>query len=305
MSVYSEYLALQDRNEALTSDFQVYYRGVTWGDGDHELVKLDIFNGAEVRSNDTDLPTHHGQQFGVDYASGRAVTMEVELWSDTAEGLQVRIQEWLAATTISEIEHPLIIKLPDWDDYTDKVAIDVRPRRRSGPVIEVNTVVGHMARASCQFWATDPRLYSESVQTSLLTQAESSGGLTFDATPDFTFGVAGSGGTAVIDNTGNFESWPHYTITGPITNPSIEITDQNGFIWTLSFNGTVGTNDELHIDSHPRNRTVLLNGSASRYFWLQDPNGWRYLEPGSNQVTFRGTTAGSPTLLVEYKSAWL
>lgn len=305
MSVYAEYLAMQDRSESLTDDFQVYYKGINWGVNDHELVKIDIFNGANVRSNDTDLPNNHGQQYGVDYASGRSVTLEVELWADTPEGLQLRIQEWLAATAISEIEHPLIIKLPDWDDYTDKVAIDVRPRRRSGPTIEVSSVVGHMAKASCQFWATDPRLYSESVQTSLIGSAADSGGMQFDETPDITFGIAGAEGTAIVDNTGNFESWPHYTITGPITNPSIEIVDQNGFIWTLAFNGTVGSNDELHIDSHPKNRTVLLNGSATRYSWLQDPNGWRYLEPGSNQITFRGTTVGSPTLLIEYKSAWL
>ena len=305
MSVYSEYLAMQDRADSITTDFQVYYKGVQWGTDDHELVTVDIFNGTDIRSNDTNLPIHHGQQFGVDYAGGRSVTIDVEMWASTAEGLQDRIQEWLAATAPSEIEHPLIMQLPNWSPESDLLAIDVRPRRRSGPVIDVTTTIGHMARASCQFWATDPRIYNKNVQSNLVTQATSTGGLTFDVTPDFTFGVASSNGTAYITNYGTFETWPHYTIAGPVTNPSIELVDQNGFVWTLAFNGTISTGQELHIDTHPRNRTVLLNGSSTRYFWLQDPNGWRYFEPGINQVTFRGTTAGSPSLLIEYKSAWL
>ena len=300
--------------DTLTTDYQVYYEGITWGLDDHELVTIDLFAGAEIRSTDMNIPVHDGQLFGVDYLGGKSVTLTVELWASTAEDLQLRIQEWLLATSKKELESELVVQLPNWDagsygSGSDKLSIWVRPRRRTGPVIDVNSVVGHTAKASVQFWATDPRLYSLPLQSVQISEASSSGGMTFDVTPDITFGVASSNGTAQIRNTGTVDTWPTYVIRGAVVNPSIEVVDQAGFVWTLALNGTLTTNDALQIKTHPRDRTILLgvqsNFTASRYSWLQDPNGWQAFEPGVNQVTFRGTSAGSPTLEIQYQSAWL
>tara|TARA_R110000787_G_scaffold72080_4_gene160559 strand:- start:85 stop:1020 length:936 start_codon:yes stop_codon:yes gene_type:complete len=300
--------------DTLTTDYQVYYQGITWGLDDHELVTIDLFAGAEIRSTDMNIPVHDGQLYGVDYLGGKSVTLTVELWADTAEALQLRIQEWLLATSKKELESELVVQLPNWDygaasSGSDKLSIWVRPRRRSGPVIAVDSVVGHTAKASVQFWATDPRLYSLPLQSNTVTEATSTGGLTFNATPDFTFGVASSNGTAQITNTGTVDTWPVYIIRGAVTNPSIEVVDQAGFVWTLALNGTLTASDALQIKTHPKDRTILLGvpGSytASRYSWLQDPNGWVAFEPGINQVTFRGTSAGTPSLEIQYQSAWL
>jgi hypothetical protein len=300
--------------DTIVADFQVYYDGITWGLDDHEIVDIDIFSGAEIRSTDMNIPVHDGMLFGVDYAGGKSVTMNVELWATTAEALQLRIQEWLKATSRRELESELVIQLPDWDTATggsgnDKVSINVRPRRRTGPVVQVETIVGHTAKASVQFWATDPRLYVQGGSSTIISNATVSGGMTFDETPDITFGAGGAAGSKIIVNSGKYDTWPTYIIRGQITNPSIEVVDQAGFVWTLDLNGSLGTNDALQIKTHPRDRTILLgvpsNFTSSRYFWLQDPNGWVAFEPGDNQVTFRGTTSGSPTLEILHSSAWL
>jgi phage-related protein len=70
---------------------------------------------------------------------------------------------------------------------------------------------------------------------------------------------------------------------------------------TLAFNITIAAGDYLLVDSNAR--TVLLNGTASRYSTLVQPN-WFDLSPlTSNTIRFNGAS-GAGTMTFSYRNAW-
>lgn len=282
--------------DLITADLQVEYNGVVFGDNDKEVVSVDVWQGVQWRTSDIDRPLSDGQFPGEDYFSGRSVILEVELWGDDASALRARWTEMLTASHKQTSELPLIVRQSGW---IEDLYILARPRRRSGLVINEEFNVGYKATGAIEFWATDPRVYGITQKNESGGVATASGGMTFNATFNLTFGATGASSTLQPNNQGTFETFPTFTITGPITDPQIE---HQGLGKILSFTGTVPSGSTLVVDT--QNRTVLLNGTTSRYNWLDDPTQWFAFAPGVNNIVFRGTTAGSPTIDIDYRNAW-
>lgn len=172
-------------------------------------------------------------------------------------------------------------------------------RPRGGQLAARTSFRQGVLKAQVEFVATDPRLYSNTLKAPSTGLSTVSGGLTFNASPPFTFGSAGGGGLLDCSNAGTFETPWVATFTGPIVSPSLEHVGQAKI---MSFSGTLAAGETLVVDSAAR--TVLLNGTASRYSWLSSLSQWFTLEPGVNTLRF-AAASGTGTVSVAYRDAWM
>lgn len=114
--------------------------------------------------------------------------------------------------------------------------------------------------------------------------------------------VLADGGQQFIVNQGSAPAAPTLSIEGPITNPRV-LNNTTGEELRLLFDLAAG--ETLVIDF--RQRTVLLNGTASRYSAVEFPaSTWWALQPGSNDVRLNALTAGSGAqVTVGWRHAWI
>lgn len=283
----------------MPSDWTFTYNGLTiGGDGSaYQIMKLTgLHDSPEVRTSDQTRARAHGMFAGTDLLGGRSLMAEIEVvaphpaetvWSDFSRAL----------VPGQGNELPLVFQIPGVAGGA-AIQIGARVRRLSLPV-DRPYFFGH-GSAAVEFWATDPRIYSQASTTYTVSQAVPSGtGLTFPITFPLSFGGAVSGGQFTATNAGEFEAPWTATISGPIENPTLEnITTGQ----TISFVGTVDTGQTLVISS--LDRSVLLNGSASRYSWLTVGSSWWQLAPGANTVRLAGTS-GTGSVSFTYRSAWV
>jgi hypothetical protein len=153
--------------------------------------------------------------------------------------------------------------------------------------------------------AEDPRIYSfvtNSVQVLAEILGGSDIGRGYDRTYDIDYGPANPNGQVLATNAGTTLTYPVLTVTGPGTNPSISNLTTGE---TLYLNYELAADELLTLDM--LNRTVLLNGTASRYsavdFIRSD---WWGLMPGLNDVRVSFTTHSTgASLRIDWRDAWL
>ncbi|WP_328448994.1 phage distal tail protein [Amycolatopsis sp. NBC_00438] len=148
-------------------------------------------------------------------------------------------------------------------------------------------------------YAADPRWLDSSVQTAgpftvIGTATDGldwgSGGLDW-ANGGLDWGSSGNGGVLSLSNPGTAPSWPVFTVTGPLTNPTFT-NPATGDV--IAYTGTVDTGQTLVIDTSPFTRSVALNG-VDRFGFLASAQ-WIEIPPGGQvTVQFSGTGAGTVT----------
>ncbi|WP_244204181.1 phage distal tail protein [Streptomyces africanus] len=95
-------------------------------------------------------------------------------------------------------------------------------------------------------------------------------------------------GSVTVDNDGDDDAFPVWTITGPAT--SVSLTNvTTGEVLVLNRTVTIG--DTIVIDTRERQQTALLNGTTNLWGDLSDASTMWVLEPGLNDLTL--TVAGS------------
>jgi phage-related protein len=95
-------------------------------------------------------------------------------------------------------------------------------------------------------------------------------------------------GAVTVDNDGDDDAFPVWTITGPAT--SVSLTNvTTGQVLVLTRTVTIG--DTIVIDTRERQQTALLNGVTNLWGDLSDASTMWALEPGLNDLTL--TVAGS------------
>lgn len=112
------------------------------------------------------------------------------------------------------------------------------------------------------------------------------------------WGASGSSGLIYMTNTGTATSYPVFTVTGPLTNPTFTNPNTGDLI---AYTGTVAAGQTLTIDNSPFTSTVNLNGidrsgALSSASWIDIP-------PNSTTVLqFAGS--GTGTLTATWQNAY-
>lgn len=275
------------------ADYQLTFGGLTIGAGTN--IQILGATGLEdlpaVRSGDLDVGYMDGQVPGLDLASGREITVDVLVLDSGAGDYFTTIEALKAATVVASAESTLTYQLPG----RAARACRARPRRRSIPVDTQYQF--RYGKGALQFYATDPRWYDTAFTAAAMSLPSATSGLTFPATASFVFGSAGTGGSVVVNNLGNYPAPWVATFTGPLVQPSLQLGSQ-----VVTFAGTLNAGETLVVDS--LGRSVLLNGTASRYSWVTSTSVWWFIPIGSSSVQFNAAS-GTGTCSFAYRSCWL
>ncbi|WP_098892274.1 phage distal tail protein [Streptomyces sp. or3] len=106
---------------------------------------------------------------------------------------------------------------------------------------------------------------------------------------DRTYGSAGQSGRITAVNAGSSPAYPVLRLDGPIANPSIEQVNTGGGI---TIDATLAEGEYLLINT--RTRAVLYMGSSPRRSWVRAGSTWPLLQPGHNELAYRGTALPGP-----------
>lgn len=159
------------------------------------------------------------------------------------------------------------------------------------------------AANGCEFdWqlilsAVDPRKYDVSTRTGLTTLPMFSGGLDWTTGGGLSWplnwGSTVSNGTFGLANPGTADTWPVFTLTGPLTTPTITRQDTGQ---TLAYNDTLAVGDVAVITSSPYNRSTVLNGVIDRSGVISTAQ-WFSIDPGSlATIVLSSATSGAGSL---------
>lgn len=251
----------------------------------------------ELRTSDVAQAYADGIIARADHIARRDLTLRVHC-RDSGDLSALRAQQLAqalkAAWRPTSEDVTLSLRLMD-----SEVQLIGRPR---GVILDLTPLARGRIEATLRFTATDPRLFDALQQEQTVSQVVSGSGLSFPASPPFSFGGATSGGIILATNDGDTDAPWEATITGPLVNPVV-INDATGEVLGFSANGGLDleTGDTLVLDS--RQRTALLNGS-SRYDRLASSSRWWELPPGVTPIRL-SATSGSGTLQLRWRSAYL
>jgi hypothetical protein len=274
-------------------DYTVTFAGLTIGAGtSFPILNLDgIETLPDVRSGDLDRGYQDGQTPGLDLLTGRDITVDLLVMDSGVGDYFANVEKLKAATVPQASEFALVYQLPSRNPRT----LNVRARRRLLPVTPNYSF--RYGQASILLHATDPRIYDASFTTLVTGLPTAATGLTFNAPAPFVFGSAGTGGSVLATNAGNYPAPWVATLAGPLTNPSIIRLDTGQ---TILWNSTLNVGETLVIDSLAR--SVLLNGTTPRY--SATTGQWFTLPVGNTTVQF-SAVSGTGTMSFAYRSTWV
>lgn len=177
--------------------------------------------------------------------------------------------------------------------------------RRSGRITETSPTLADV-QFSAVLVAPDPRKYSTTLSTMSTTTASTSGGLALPFAAPFTFGSIPPAGSVVCTNAGTFECRPVITLAGPITSPTVtNITTGD----TISFSTlALASGDTLIIDTDSRQAVyngALRSADATSSWWNLQPTVPGVAGSGDNTIQLGGTTTGSGSMSISWRSAWI
>lgn len=232
-------------------------------------------------------PRGDGRRSGRMYRRGQAVSLAIEARPDERSADEVW-REFLSVWRADEIRSQpgaMARLTADTGRFAVGLPVDIEPDQEYR-IFDTN-------RAAVVFEAQDDLWYGPEEVTRIRFVPPVSGGLTFPAEAPFTFdsGATTRNGSVLV--AGDVESWPVFEISGPVTNPEVEVAG----VGRLVFKTTLAYDQFLRVDTRPwarwvqrgyvQNPTVLspLPGALS-------PSGSRLsdmaLRPGAYQVLLRG-----------------
>lgn len=268
--------------------------------GEPDVAYLDI-GDAVTREVVENAPDADGTIDTTQYVGARSVTLQVVLEPTSGTTLW-ELRNRLRAFTAPRLRPKLYIQI---EADAPEIMLTLRRGGWSEP------------------WSPEPPLMSMAVvnwvcpsglieSAELYSEEASAGGevaqagLTFNATPDFSFGgVTQASGGALADNVGNVAVWPTVTMFGPFSAGTVLRNDTTGkeleFLTSLS----IVTGDWLRIDFAAK---TIVNSTGTSYYDSLDfaSSEWWQLQPGENRIYMLPTTFTAPpaSLLVEWRAAW-
>lgn len=239
-------------------DYWVDVNGVEFDGSDSNTIPAitltkdtGLFGGVSMRREQTDRPNAHGSFFTPGLLSGRAITLEGEIYT-TSPGEQVEFVGMLEALLATGEYGTMTARRGGQD-----VSIEVG--RLGAPTIAIDRW-GLLARYSIQFWAPDPIWMGKSAPV-------------------------GPGTSLLLEHRGNFPSPPTFKVTGT---GAYTIAAPGGRSYVVSTPLAAGSTDVIDMaDGWVRRNGQVLMGAASRAeTWEIPPGpGWQHTITGNVQAT--------------------
>lgn len=261
------------------------------------LTEITGFDSPDVRENADDLVQMDGGIHGDFFYGRRPITMTGKITSfggstATRNMLMTRLMQ----ATNAMRGDAILQWTPDGSVQQQFIGL-----RRQQPL---RITEAWIKQFQISMVAADPRVYSSILhQQSVTSDATgTSGGFGFNLAFPISFGAATVTGQTFVENQGNAETYPVYTITGPGTNPTVYNATTGK---SLAFIYSLNAGESLTVDT--LNRTVLLNNTTSRYSALDFINSsWGGLVPGINDVRLQFFSSGTgASIRVDWRDAWL
>lgn len=277
----------------------IAYNGLSLDTAPYSIAGAEgLIGGDDVRNTDLPYLDRSGVIPGRDLKGGKTVTLTIDVYADSDAAFNTAVANLQTAFVYpTDVELPLTFTIPGLAGG-NSAQINMRPRRIALPYAS-GWKSGRYGQAVVELFASDGAKVSAAETTSTIGLAASSGGFSFPVTFPLVFSGGGSLGIVTVTNSGNIPSHPRFRIDGPVTNPKIRSETAGR---ELEFGMSVDTGEFLVVDVAAR--SVLLGGTASRYSTMTAAE-WFDLTPGSNEIRFTGSSAGSPTLSIYSRSAWL
>lgn len=160
--------------------------------------------------------------------------------------------------------------------------------------------------------ATDGRMLSAVPKTTSPVQVNSlptdgldwvtGGGLDWSTGGGLNWGTSNAGGVLQLNNDGNVETWPVFTIVGPVVQPSLTEPATGR---QLYYSGTLLAGQTLTIDTSPFTRSVMLDGTDRFGFMLSAQ--WMSVPPkkSGGQLLLQYGGSGTGTALATWYDAYI
>lgn len=272
------------------------YSGLTWGrNAEIEVTRITGISPPDVRVDTVDKAEDHGAFVFARFLGPRAIMVEGNIVPADASTITLLEDSMRLAFRPRKDPDEFELKLPGWSSsriancVPTKFAYDIDSLYNLGK-----------AAYAVQFIAEDPRLYdSNLLEVSFAPVGAITIGVDFPIDFPFTFG-GGSSGSVTIGNAGTFQTPPFVRIDGPATNPRIQNVTTGE---ELKVGMTIPAGEYLEIDFAAK--TIMLDGSASRYGYLTAESVWWSLQPGANQISFFCDGQNEATQVsISWRSAW-
>jgi hypothetical protein len=256
---------------------------------------------AGLRDSKRVRPESHGAINETRFEDGRLINLEGEVWSTVSQEAAYAELRLITRPMIETLDHgPALMR---WTEGASGLALQ-RLVKLDGGVEPPLEEAAAFLRYQAQFFAEDPRAYSQTLSTATgISLSTATGGLDFSEPFPWTFAPSG-GGTAVVTNDGNRPTPPVFRIYGQIVNPQIILVGTDS---RIVLTGTVPAGDFLEIGtSSAGRRYVKLSGLTDRLnFYDAAASTWFDLPPGSSTIQLIGASFDTTARIdVLYRSAY-
>jgi hypothetical protein len=297
---------------------------ITRSDGSNAFAYGFGANGIQVASTQTDTGTinvqdqavtgHDGMLFGIDTLPGMVITQTGYAYTSPATG-QAALNAYSALAAA-------------WNDPVVRLAYGsvqilrafyqgaAGIRRCYGRGRKIMPAYGQVFQGlvpfTSQFQCADNTWYSDAAYSVTLTNWGSgasglgTAGLLLPNTPPFPVPARPYTSGGVISNAGTLPTWPVFTFTGPLANPSVAYT---GTPVAIGWSGTLNGGQTLVIDTRPWARTALIGGASAAGALTGSAMIAMQAQPGATQVAFTASrpysTTTPGTCVIQWRNATL
>jgi hypothetical protein len=277
--------------DLITANYQYEYVGVLYGANQKlKVINLDgVFNSTEVKTQDLDRYDMPGSVPGPHMRAARKLTMTFGVDADSGVDCENILLSLNNSLRPKMTELPFVMLRPG----RPKMFLNCRPTRYQVPTA-YEIVHGLVESGNIEWTGSDPLWYS-------LVQSSQ----------DIVVGAGNVGNSVVIDSPGTESTAPTFTITGPATNPRIQVSAQTPMDDGEEYNGltvavdvVLAAGDTLVIDT--KKKIATKNGVKDYSLVRPDNQYWRLL-PGNNTVDYTrdaSNEAAASTCTVEWNDAW-
>lgn len=265
------------------------------------LTEAPDLGDLDIETADARRPRGDGLLFGKDFLGGRTITLPLAISAPTeAEALAIyqtlrtawradKVRLTAGATATLRFRRAGRERL-----------VYGRPRRFAEDLTLARQGV---IKVVADFAAADDVFYDVTEQAKAVgLVATPSGGLVGPLGSPLST-TASSDRSVAITVDAPVPAWPTITISGPVTNPVVEVVG----LWRMEFRATLAYDQTLVVDTRPWARTVKRNGSnlAGSLTRQSTPLSKAQIPSGTYELAFRGASdTGTATATVRWRNSF-